>query len=551
MGPFRWFAWGALIALIGCDVGTAAFLLTKDGGGGDDGAPVVAASPEPEFRTWVAWLPDTVAADAAETVLIAANGHPAGPLWTEVGSGTATTVFDPDADPASINTVLIQVTSARNYRLDSIEVLDDQDRVVEHASGPVWSNLVDFAIEIVGPPDGAGAITAALNGADAFLFTRYSGPIDRFRVNARAENGPPAPGDVVAVGGYSSNFDEKPGGLAIDPNGLIHLTLTVSDTVRLVRYSMDGAFVDDVQIDQGITAAAGSHSVALDSGGEIFTATTVGDGLVLVRQNHQDLSMGWSRTFSSGRSSDRVEANGIAVDESGDVVIAGGMNSPLGISHWLAKAAGGDGSVLFDLRPGGDLDDTYWHGMTTGPGNQIYTTGDLASGLLGVVQILTGRFSSAGVGQWEDLFGDSDPPDDVGHAVALDSAGNLLMGGFMGTTLEGRNAALLRYGSTGILSAVTTFNGLGNGDDEILDIAVDTDSSIYAVGYESVAGQGENMWIRKYDPDLNPVWTRTHHGGVGNDRAISVALYGDQVVVAGFETVSGGQTKLVLRVYAK
>jgi hypothetical protein len=59
------------------------------------------------------------------------------------------------------------------------------------------------------------------------------------------------------------------------------------------------------------------------------------------------------------------------------------------------------------------------------------------------------------------------------------------------------------------------------------------------------------MWVRKYDANLAPIWTRTHHGGFGNDRAISVAIHGDQVVVAGFETVSGGKTKLALRTYAK
>ena len=80
---------------------------------------------------------------------------------------------------------------------------------------------------------------------------------------------------------------------------------------------------------------------------------------------------------------------------------------------------------------------------------------------------------------------------------------------------------------------------------------MDADGSVYAVGYETVSGQGQNWWVRKYDVNLSPVWTRTHDGGVGDDCALSVAIHGDQVVVAGFETVSGGQTKLVLRVYAK
>jgi len=51
--------------------------------------------------------------------------------------------------------------------------------------------------------------------------------------------------------------------------------------------------------------------------------------------------------------------------------------------------------------------------------------------------------------------------------------------------------------------------------------------------------------------EFNTVWTRTHPGGFGNDRAISAVIHGSNLVVAGYETDSGGQTKLVPRVYAK
>jgi outer membrane protein assembly factor BamB len=144
----------------------------------------------------------------------------------------------------------------------------------------------------------------------------------------------------------------------------------------------------------------------------------------------------------------------------------------------------------------------------------------------------------------------------LGQAIALDGSGNIYVGGFAGTDTNGRDGLLLRYTDTGAFSNAALFTGPAGGDDEILDIAVDSDGFIYAVGYETVTSQGENMWIRKYEYDtnnneFNTIWTRTHDGGFGNDRAISVAISGSNLVVAGYETNSGGQTKLVLRVYAK
>ena len=553
MNVARWFTLASLLAVAGCDVGTAALLMSKDdGGGSDDPPPLVAAAPKPEFNIAVAWLPDDAAGDAARDALVASKGNLTGSTWSVIGAAQSTTEFDPPQVPTAINTVLIRATVIQNFRLESLEILDDQDRVVEHAAGTMWWDRVASCGNLLGTPDGSEAVTEAVDGWNAFIFTRFAGPIDRIRVNAHPEGGTAGGGDVLAVGGYVSNEAEKPGGMVIDPAGLIHLTLSVKDSAHLVRFGLNATQVDETQIEGSAELTYGSHCVALNSSGEIFTAACKADGKVIIKSFQPDLGSGWNRTIYSGKNFDRVEANGIAVDGNGDVVLAGAMNtSNQGLNHWLAKLSGATGSVIFDFRPGGDQADTYWRGVTTGPGNQIYTTGNHTSGLFGVVQILTGRFNSAGAGLWEDMFGDSDGPDDAGNAVALDAAGNLYMGGFVGTTAEGRNALLIKYASTGILSAFTTFNGAANGDEEILDIAVDTDGSIFAVGYETVAGQGKNIWVRKYDSDFIPVWTRTHDGGFGDDEAISVAIHGNQLVVAGYQTVTGGQTKLKLRVYAK
>jgi len=554
MSFVRWISLGALLAVAGCDVGVAAILAMRDDGGGSDDAapPLVVSAPEPKFSVAVAWLPDDAAADAAHTALVGSGGNPTAPTWTEIGSDLATAEFDPLNDPASINTILIKTTSTQNFQLDSLEVLDDQGNVVGHPSDSVWSDRVVGENNLLGTPDGAGAVTVAVAGANAFIFTRYTGPIDKIRVNACAVGWAPGSGDVVAVGGYGSSYSEKPGGMAIDSNGFIHLTLTVNTSGRLVRYGPDAAYLGEAQIDSNVEPTYGSHCVALNSSGQIFTAACKADGKVVVKAFDQNLNSDWNRTLYSGKNNDRVEANGIAVDESGDVVVAGAMNtSSQGLNHWLAKLSGTNGNTVFDFRPGGDTADTYWRGVTTGPGNLIYTTGNHTSGLFGVVQILTGRFDSSGTGEWEHMFGDSDAPDDAGNAIALDASGNKFVAGFAGTAAEGRNAVLLRYSSTGILYNYVAFNGASNGDDEILDIVVDPDGSIYAVGYETVAGQGKNIWVRKYDANFNPVWTRTHDGGVGDDVATSAAIHGDQLVVAGYETVAGGATKFKLRVYTK
>jgi hypothetical protein len=559
--------WAVLVGLglfAGCDVGTAAYFLSrKDSGGGSAVvvAPPPGGFPTPVFKAWISRTVDASTADAAQAALIAAEGNPDTVDWEEIGPIAANDLFDPTAPPADVKAILIQASSTQNFFLDCVEILDAQDHVTGYASGTTWSDQVTSPDELVGPPDGKGAITNAAGTTRAFIFTLYASSVDRFRIRGHDDDQPPDPGDEVAVGEpFGSASSERPGGMAIDQNGLIHLTLSVGDTGRLVRYGMDGTKQDDIEITNDL-APVGSHSVALDSAGVIFTACSTGNGVVQVRRfAAADLAAGAARGFASGFGSDRVEHNSIAVDSAGFVVVAGGMNGLLGnVNHWMVRMPDTvTGTLTFNNTPGLDSSNTtYWHALATDANANIFAAGDFLSNLFGTNQVYSVRFNLGGTAQWADAQDDGETPNDLGRAIALDAAGNIYVAGYSGTDTDGKDGVLYRYTADGDRSTDEEVVGVAGGDDEILDIAVDqADGAIYAVGYTTVTGQGENIWVRKYAFDaqfnrLDPVWQRTHHGGFGNDRAISVAVYGSNLVVAGYETNSGGQTKLVLRVYAK
>jgi hypothetical protein len=340
--------------------------------------------------------------------------------------------------------------------------------------------------------------------------------------------------------------------------------LTVGDTVRLVRYNLAGNIpTPTIENDTEVwddAAAVGSHSVALNSAGVIFTAASITAGVVQVRRFETNLAPGNVVGFTSGFSGDRVEHNSIAVDGSGNIVVVGGFSSLLsGRNHWRVKIPDTvTGAPLWQSSSSLDNSSTtYWHAVTTGANDEVFMAGDLLSTLLGGTnQVYTGQFTAAGVATWDDEFVEGQVPNDIGQAIALDSAGNIFVAGSVGKDSGGRNGVLLRYAAGGAPLLAKEYAGAAGLDDEILDIAVDTDGTIYAVGYENVTGQGENWWVRKitYDSlnnDFVNVWSRTHHGGFGNDRAISVAISGNNLVVAGYETNATAQTKLVLRIYEK
>ena len=558
MRLLRWAVLLAVVPLVGCDVAAAAFLLGKGNGSGGSGgaAPASPSLSLAVFKVWVASIPSPGDAGNERSNLVNAKGNPSGPTWTEVGNASLTTVFGPLATPSSFNAILVQASSDQNYLLDSIEILDGQDQVVEFASGQPWSDQVDFPERMLGGPDGASAVTNAVGDVRAFIFTLYSGPIQKFRINGQGQGQPPAPGDVAGSGSLppSGSTPQVPGGIAADPvGGLVDVVVGLGSQVFLARFDSDGTNVDQTLVASGVPAS-GSDSVAIDSNGVRFVAATVGSGQVLVRRFETDLSPGWSVTFDSGFGGDRVESNGIAVDSSGNVVVGGGRNSLLtGVSHWMARLSNG-GNVLWNQSADSDASGpTYWRGVATNASGLIFASGDLGTSLVGgAKEVRTARYSpSGGSPQWSNEYPGSDAPSDLGQAVAVDPWGNIVVVGYLATATQGKNGVLLRYSGDGAFSSVLTHNGPANGDDEILDVAIDEEGSMYAVGYETVAGQGENMWIRKYAYNGATVWTRTHHGGFGDDRAVSVAILGSKVAVAGYETNSGGQRKLVMRLYAR
>jgi hypothetical protein len=563
-----WFLLLVIALFPGCDVATAALIFSAQKEDDDDGG-------EPEvlpstgfgdfFKVWVADLANSQEADDQQTDLDFRNGNPDPAVWTEVTKSdgsrlAATDILDVDnAAVGLFNAILIQASSDENFNLDCVEILNAQNLVIEHASGTTWSNLVTTPDRLLGPPDGQCAVTTTVTESRAYIFTVYtSTPIDKIQINGYGTTKSRPPGDVIAIGKYASPTAERPGGVAVDSNGLIHVTLSVGDVGRLVRFNPAGVFQNHIDITNDL-ALAGSHSVVVSPTGEIFTSASVGSGLIQVRQFATDLTPGPTRGFTSGFNLDRVEHNSIALDGSGNVVVVGGMNSQgsPGRNHWAIKLPPTiSGTIIWESNFN-DPGNTYWHGVTT-DGDEILSTGDFGTSLFGGTQsIYTLRFDAAGLGTWEDEYVAGGAPDDVGHAVALDGAGNFYVAGTVGTETQALNGVIVRYNSQRSLTTSEEYDGLASGNDEILDLAVDADGALYVVGYETTATQGENIWIRKYAfntqfNSFDPVWQRTHHGvGSGNDRAISCAISGATLVVAGFESDSAGDPKLILRMYEK
>lgn len=150
--------------------------------------------------------------------------------------------------------------------------------------------------------------------------------------------------------------------------------------------------------------------------------------------------------------------------------------------------------------------------------------------------------------------------DDVALAVALQSDGKIVLGGF--TNNGTRNIfALIRYTSTGALD--TTFGGggvataIGTGNDQVNSLAVQSDGKILAVGY-AYTGTYPDVAVVRYNSDGSP---DVSFGGNSNgivttpigssyDYGWAVAVQSDgKIVVGGLDRNDSGNDDFALLRY--
>lgn len=87
-----------------------------------------------------------------------------------------------------------------------------------------------------------------------------------------------------------------------------------------------------------------------------------------------------------------------------------------------------------------------------------------------------------------------------------------------------------------------TYTSPGFFEDRAYHLAIDGKGDIVVIGHTTVAGQGFNVWVRKYSGDGDERWTWVLDGGANLDEEgwSVVALPNDELVVAGYVTTPGG-----------
>ena len=232
-----------------------------------------------------------------------------------------------------------------------------------------------------------------------------------------------------------------------------------------------------------------AKALAVDDSGNIFvTGSSVGSGTssdfctIKYKANGDTL---WLRRYN-GPANDYDQANGIAVDKSGNVYVTGSST---------CNGTSADYTTI-KYTPNGD---TAWVKRYNGPGNSFDQT----------------------------------------TAIVLDSLGNVCVSGFSWGT--GYDFASIMYGPNGDTLWVRRYDGPGSGFDIVNAMTADKNRNIYVVGYSEGSGTFDDYLTIKYSSNGDVLWVRRYDGPASDyDQANAVAVdKNNNIYVVGSSVGSG------------
>ena len=321
------------------------------------------------------------------------------------------------------------------------------------------------------------------------------------------------------AGTYSGTITIQ-GPLASNNPLRIPVTLTISSVVIPAEWF--NRFGSESYSYQAVAMALDSSGntfvtgIRRSTGGEVSN-----DDYCTIKINNLGVQQ-WEKTFDGG-SQDKPA--GIVVDSAGDVIVTGSsINTkyPYGYDYATIKYSGGNGNPLWlSFYDGANHGDDYAKAIAVDSAGNVFVTGSsMNSG--GNNDFVTQRYSgSNGAPLWTATYAGPSNGDDEAVAIALDPAGNVFVTGSSNYGSSGGyiNYATIKYGGSNgnqLWAGAAVYDGREHTDDIPHAMAVDSSGNVIVTGSSNYgSGGGLNYATIKYNgSNGDPFWTDLAYGAI-------------------------------------
>ena len=264
------------------------------------------------------------------------------------------------------------------------------------------------------------------------------------------------------------------------------------------------------------------YSITIDTMNYLFVSGTFA-GNIYLRKYSSTMSPLWTTQFDAGT---WEVGYGVSVDTiTGNVFVTGrGLGVAGNEDIWLGKFASSDGVLISSYTYNGSGNNWWDNGMAVFVSNNfVYLTG-VEYSLIGGRSIWISKLDTDGVILWTTTY--QDPLrswNNEGTGIAVDDSGNVYVSGYVDKLNE--SIWVRKYDPLGTEILWTyTYNDEGPSHDFAFDVAMDADGNVYVAGTADTTNEDKNIWVRKYDPDGNIIWTSTYNYANNFDLGVGVSV---------------------------
>jgi hypothetical protein len=349
-----------------------------------------------------------------------------------------------------------------------------------------------------------------------------------------------------------SGSDDRPIALALDASsGNLYVTgdshETSHDEVTTIAYSGGGAPLwTNRYVDQ--FARLWAAGVAVNGTGTVYVAASAGGmmsvSVVVIAYSDRGTPL-WTNRDGGVLSYGPVALGAIAAGGDGGVYITGWFEGPTYSAEYATVAYSSWGLALWTNRyncsPTGL---SYPNAMAVAGTGNVYVTGQ-SDGTGTGNDYAAVAYSSSGIPLWTNRYNGPGDGEDFGLAVAVDALGNVYVtGGSDGVTGIWERATIA-YSSTGTALWTNRYAGPGNLGSQGSQLAVDSRGDVIVGGWSATTTGGYDYTTIAYSPSGTPLWTNFYNGPANADdgpMGLAAGPDGAVYVTGTSEGVHGGTT---------
>ncbi|UMY65586.1 SBBP repeat-containing protein [Flavobacterium sp. HJ-32-4] len=318
----------------------------------------------------------------------------------------------------------------------------------------------------------------------------------------------------------SASSNDIPRGVVEDASGNVIVTgaseVIPQRNAVTVKYNASGTLQwTNIENETGDNSDK-PNAMAIDANGNMYVAGYVveygADRNFALQKITAAGATAWVRTLNGTAVGSSDSALGVAVDNAGNIYVAGYTHN---------KGTSSDITVAKYDTNGNQLWVSYYDyatetdralGIALDGSNNVYVTGRSDSNSGNVVSnddIVTIKYNTNGTQLWAARYNGSGNTTDTGRAIRVTTAGNVYVAGRTSNATN-FDYIVLKYNTSGVQQWVNSYAGAGN--DEIFFMELDGSENVYVTGNsqnssltsvdivtQKITSAGVSQWTARYD----------------------------------------------------